>query len=247
MDRSEPDRELIKEEQDSIETTEKKILLLKQKTNLDLHDFLMTIRNKPMTAAFLRKKGNSDERISEYFKDLNGLRADILNIYLDNYERRFKLKGENKTTLDFSRIMVPNEKYMRSEDGVPIYYQKWSKRSETTKGLFLCQHGNSVHGDLFAPFSDIARMNGWDVIAVDNTGHGRSGIKNGLIDNYKRMYFIYNKLISTWLKEHPGKPIFLIGESLGSSFIIGYIADLFRKTACLKRRMKPMGENEVNR
>lgn len=155
------------------------------------------MEKKAKTISVFKKHGMSDEEIDSYFTRLANLRVEI---HPDTNKRAF----------------LPKESYIKSNDGIPIYFQRWIPKNP--KGLFLCQHGNSVHGDLFVPFADEVVPQGWAVISIDNRGHGRSGPTRGYIDKPQEMIYIYQNMIASWRKKYPNTPIIFIGESLGCIF-----------------------------
>lgn len=155
------------------------------------------MEKKAKTEFVFKKFGMSNSEIDAYFARLEELRKEI---HPDKHKRAF----------------LPKEHYIKSNDGIPIYFQTWIPNNP--KGLFLCQHGNSVHGDLFVPFADEVVPQGWAVISIDNRGHGRSGPTRGYVDKPHEMIYIYGKIIASWRKKYPKTPIIFIGESLGCIF-----------------------------
>lgn len=141
----------------------------------------------------LRRFGYSDFEINQYYQRLDDLRRAI--------HPQADLK------------MTSREFFVKCADSVPIFCQSWMVNRP--KGLILCQHGNSVHGDLFYPFADEMVADGWSVISIDNRGHGRSGPRRGLFDEPEKMVHIYTSIMRSWRQKHPNTPVIMFGQSLG--------------------------------
>lgn len=158
----------------------------------------------------LRKYGLNSTQIDKYFLRLNALRKEI-----------------HPNTNDLAP--PPKEFYITSKDHVPIFIQCWIPKNP--KGLFLCQHGNNVHGDLFTPLADEVFIKNWAVISIDNRGHGRSGPIRGYFDKPEQMLPIYNVIIKSWKKKYPETPIHFIGESLGCTLVAMYAQSVWCELA----------------
>ncbi len=158
------------------------------------------MKKPPLTYKFLSKKKVTAQIIDLYYIFLEKLRKKInphivpasnhKEIYL-----KIKIKG----------------KYEK------IYIQKFMP--DNLKGIVICQHGNSVHSDLFFLLADSLFDKDIGVIAIDNRGHGRSDPPAGDLWDPEYIFPFYDYFMKKYQC-----PKFLLGESLGSTLVAYYLA-----------------------
>lgn len=106
----------------------------------------------------------------------------------------------------------------------PGYYNSLYSPERKIKGVVYLAHGLYEYSDLTAYMAKQLSNHGYDVIAMDLRGHGRSeGIK-GLLDGRESIVDDYLKLIDATKEEYKDTKKFIMGYSLG-----GLIANLVNK------------------
>lgn len=110
--------------------------------------------------------------------------------------------------------------------GVDVFYRHWA--AETPKASVVISHGASEHSGRYDRFARALNAAGYDVLAADQRGHGRTrdstgigrcgpGGADGLIDDLTELVSIASEATGM-------KPVFLFGHSLGSMITQGYAA-----------------------
>jgi alpha-beta hydrolase superfamily lysophospholipase len=101
-----------------------------------------------------------------------------------------------------------------------VYYRHWP--APQTKAVFLLVHGLGAHSARWNFFGDYFAAKGLTSYAIELKGFGQTPDRpRGHIDSFTTYYQDIMKLRAAAQKEHPGKKIFLIGESLGG--LIGFV------------------------
>lgn len=97
----------------------------------------------------------------------------------------------------------------------------WIEESVPLKGIILCVHGLGLHKGCYKDFGERMAPQGWGIYAMDVRGFGsfqkmpevRHLDFDGTVqDVAKTLRFIR--------KTHPGKPVFLLGESMGGAISV---------------------------
>jgi acylglycerol lipase len=113
------------------------------------------------------------------------------------------------------------EGWVEASDGVRLYAQWW-KPSGAPKAIVCLVHGGSEHSGRYAHLANVLTCSGYLVGAIDLRGHGRSPGRRDFIRLFGEYLTDVRSLLSQASKEVPGRPVFLLGHSLG-----GLIATLF--------------------
>lgn len=109
-------------------------------------------------------------------------------------------------------------------DGTVVFHQAW--RVESPRGAVVIAHGASEHSGRYARFAGALNEAGWDVLALDHRGHGRTrestGVgrlgpagAQGLLDDLGRLVTEAGA---------GGGPVVLFGHSMGSVITQAYAA-----------------------
>ncbi len=102
-----------------------------------------------------------------------------------------------------------------------IFYQAWLPEGDA-KAVVLVVHGLGEHSGRYRHVVNHLVPLGFAVYGFDHAGHGRSTGRRGYIDrldDYAATLAITCSKVQAW---QPGKPVFLLGHSMG-----GLIASLF--------------------
>lgn len=117
---------------------------------------------------------------------------------------------------------------LQARDGVKVFYRRWPAGDPPAVVLYL--HGQGDHSGAFTAIGDILAGAGLAVYAIDHRGFGLSLESRGDISSYELYLNDIEDLVYRIEQDHPGKPVFLIGLSMG-----GHLA--FRSAARLGRRI----------
>ncbi|MHA1339089.1 MAG: lysophospholipase [Promethearchaeota archaeon] len=115
--------------------------------------------------------------------------------------------------------MMHEESSFEGVKGLKIFYQKWIPDSEP-KAILQIVHGFGEHSGRYMNVINEIIPLGFAVYADDHRGHGRSEGKRNYVDrfdDYVEDERILNEIIQ---KDFPGKPIFMLGHSMGSAIAV---------------------------
>jgi len=111
---------------------------------------------------------------------------------------------------------------MRHEEGrfpdahdTSIYHQRWLPDSQPHAVLVIV-HGLAEHCGRYTNVVDYFVPRGYAVCGADHVGHGRSGGRRVYVRRFEDLTDVlgtYTSIIRGW---YPGKPLFLLGHSLGA-------------------------------
>ena len=102
----------------------------------------------------------------------------------------------------------------RTEDGEERVAHAW--RAKHSKGVVACVHGLSGSGEQFAPLPE--RTPGFSFYALDLRGQGNDPVKSrrGMALDVGWQMRDIGDFLSALAQEHPGEPLYLMGESMGA-------------------------------
>jgi len=113
------------------------------------------------------------------------------------------------------------ESWVEASDGVRLYAQWW-KPSGAPQAVVCLVHGGCEHSGRYDYVANALAGADYLVGAIDLRGHGRSPGRRVFIRRFDEYLTDVRSLLSQAAKEAPGKPVFLLGHSLG-----GLIAALY--------------------
>jgi acylglycerol lipase len=156
---------------------------------------------KTITVQFLLKNGVSPNKIQEYYDIMTVLRKKIHpNIAL---------------------APSPKEYYLKGSKQIPVFVQEFIPQE--LNAIILCQHGNTIQGDLIYPLADFLFPHGIGVISVDNSGHGRSGKRRGDFHQPEIIFPVYTEILQKYIQQQI--PCHILGESLGCTVVTKYLIE----------------------
>lgn len=115
-----------------------------------------------------------------------------------------------------------------AKDGKELFVYEWIPSGEISS-VVLMVHGLSEHGQRYAAFAEYLNKNGVAAISYDHRGHGQTA---GGMDQlgYKEDGNFWDKTLSDLDQivnikqaEHPEKPFYILGHSMGSLMTRKYI------------------------
>lgn len=105
-----------------------------------------------------------------------------------------------------------------------IYYQAWLPAG-AVKAVLLVIHGIGEHSGRYSNVADYFVPLGYAVYALDHIGHGKSAGRREFVDRFTDFtdtLAIYLKFVAGWQE---GKPIFILGHSMGGTIALTYLLD----------------------
>jgi len=105
-----------------------------------------------------------------------------------------------------------------------IYYQAWLPEGEA-KAVLLIVHGLGEHSGRYKNVVDHFVPLGYAAYGLDHIGHGKSEGKREIVvrfEDFTDTLTIFYKMVAGW---QPGKPVFLLGHSMGGLIASYYLLD----------------------
>ena len=107
--------------------------------------------------------------------------------------------------------------------GVSTYVRRWrTGNGETSKGAVIIVHGLTWHSEYFGPLAMQLAGAGFDVVAYDLQGHGRSGTIDGMKG-------------CVWAQRRRWTKYYLTSSSNGNSFAASYRSRSPLRRAVMRR------------
>lgn len=106
--------------------------------------------------------------------------------------------------------------------GLRIYRQSWTDAESSTRGVVVLAHGASEHSGRYGHVVARLAQSGFDVYALDHRGHGESEGPRALIDRVAHAVTDLDSLVVHAAAEHPDRPVFLVGHSMGGLLAVAY-------------------------
>jgi acylglycerol lipase len=104
---------------------------------------------------------------------------------------------------------------------VELFWQGWLPAGEPRGVVLLC-HGLGEHAGRYGNVVDALVPAGWAVYGVDHRGHGRSGGRRAHLRRYADWLADFDAFRRTAAARHPGRPVFLLGHSMGGQIALAY-------------------------
>jgi alpha-beta hydrolase superfamily lysophospholipase len=109
-------------------------------------------------------------------------------------------------------MAVPDEGFLHSADGVPLFYREWPVAN--ARGAVLIAHGLGEHSGRYGELAGLFNSIGLSVRAQDHRGHGRSGGARGSIARPDDFLQDLHQHFTHFSATHKTVP-FLFGHSMG--------------------------------
>lgn len=116
------------------------------------------------------------------------------------------------------------EGHFRGHGGTELFFQSWS-RPENNETLVIT-HGIAEHSECYAPTAESLVERGWNIVAWDLRGHGRSEGKRGYVAEFAD----YSRDLAYLLKflkssDRIKDSFALVGHSMGGLVTLRFLAD----------------------
>ncbi len=103
--------------------------------------------------------------------------------------------------------------------GVELYWQAWLPESDA-RAVVVISHGVSEHSARYAHVGERLAAAGYAAYALDHRGHGRSQGKRVMVDADETVADL-RAFIELAAARTAGKPVYLLGHSMGAAIAIG--------------------------
>ena len=110
---------------------------------------------------------------------------------------------------------------LETADGLELLVQSWRPKGET-KGALIIVHGLKDYADRYVELAHAATRRGYAVHALDLRGHGDSQGDRVWVDRFDEYLKDLGLLVARVQLEEPGKPLFLLGHSMGGAIVTLY-------------------------
>jgi acylglycerol lipase len=110
--------------------------------------------------------------------------------------------------------MPYSDKTISTKSGLKLFLQRWLPDRPAQAAVALV-HGVNEHGGRYARVAGELNAHGIAVHAIDLRGFGRSDGERGLVLRFDEFLDDVEHLLQWTAGEHPGKPLFLLGHSMG--------------------------------
>lgn len=107
------------------------------------------------------------------------------------------------------------EGYFSGYENHKLFYQEWTRSNP--KGLVVITHGHGEHSECYHRMVDGLYESGWDFVAWDWRGHGRSEGKRGYAGHFSHYVWDYQKFLELLTKQeaYQNIPWIALGHSMG--------------------------------
>jgi acylglycerol lipase len=109
----------------------------------------------------------------------------------------------------------------KGEGGLEIYWQAWLPEGEP-RAVVVLAHGASEHSGRYAWTGEQLNARGYAVYAIDHRGHGKSAGGRAVIDRMSNAVEDLHTLVERAQDAHPGRPLVLLGHSMGGCVALAY-------------------------
>ncbi len=122
---------------------------------------------------------------------------------------------------DSQSQVIRREAYVEAGDRTPLYYQTWS--CERPRATILVTHGLGEHSEPYHRLGGALAPAGYEVLAWDLRGHGRSDGKRGVLRSFDDFTRDLDEIKKIAVQK--GLPVYLLGHSMGGLITCKYVID----------------------
>jgi lysophospholipase len=115
------------------------------------------------------------------------------------------------------------ERRFISFDETPIFYRIFPAK-EAPKAVVLIVHGMAEHGGRYRHVADYFSVLGYESLALDLRGFGKSGGKKGCLRQFSDYWKDLEALHRYALNNYKDVPVFILGHSFGGLIAASYIS-----------------------
>jgi lysophospholipase len=114
--------------------------------------------------------------------------------------------------------------HCRTVDGFDLHCHAWAPPDP--RGVIVIVHGLAEHGGRYRDTAEFFVAQGWAVVAGDLRGHGRSPDPAGRrvhVERFPDYFHDVDAFLGVARDAWPGRPVFLLGHSMGGLITISYV------------------------
>jgi alpha-beta hydrolase superfamily lysophospholipase len=120
--------------------------------------------------------------------------------------------------------MQHSEGSLTTSDGLRLFHQAWTPDGDPATAVMLI-HGLAEHSGRYAHVAATLVEAGCAVHALDLRGHGRSQGKRSYVKSYDDFMgdlVVFRRHVES---AHPGRPLIVLGHSMGGNLAVGHVLD----------------------
>jgi len=115
-------------------------------------------------------------------------------------------------------MMPLDQKSLQRCNSPAVYERSWLPEAQSQSVIVLV-HGFTEHSGRYEHVADALNQHALAVYAVDLRGHGRSGGRRARIESFSEYLDDAEHYAARVREENPGKPLFLLGHSMGGTIV----------------------------
>jgi len=112
----------------------------------------------------------------------------------------------------------------KSHKGQNIYYRSWLPDDEP-RAVLLIVHGLAEHSGRYGNLVNHFAPRGYALYGPDHIGHGKSDGTRVFVERFDDFIRPLNALFRMIRQWHPGKPVYLVGHSMGGLIAVIYLIE----------------------
>ena len=116
--------------------------------------------------------------------------------------------------------MEPIDTWYEGAGGTRLYCRSWLPPAP--RAALIALHGLGDHSGLYPMIGEALARRGVTVLTPDLRGNGRSPGQRGYIDAWGDLRQDLGRLVERTQAEAPGRPLYLLGMSLGGLVVLDY-------------------------
>ncbi len=112
---------------------------------------------------------------------------------------------------------------IETRDGARLFEQSW--HATAPRGALVIHHGLRSYSAHYGDFAAHLAARGVSTYAYDMRGHGRSSGHRATLSSFDPLLDDLDRFIASVRQREPGRPIFLLGHSVGGAVVSLYVAE----------------------
>ncbi|MFT3792254.1 MAG: alpha/beta hydrolase [Rudaea sp.] len=116
--------------------------------------------------------------------------------------------------------MKNEESELAGSGGIRLFSRSW--RADDSRASVVIVHGVGEHSGRYAHVARRLVAAGCSVHAIDLRGHGRSQGRRAVVDRFANAVEDIDRLVERVRAESPGRPLYMLGHSMGGALSLNY-------------------------